>query len=126
LGQIVNGKKIYELQLKGSGKTPFSRHADGNSVVSSALREFLASELLYGLRIPTTRAASLVVADENVVRDPFYNGNLKVENAAIVLRICETFLRFGSLQVCLPDANMTEENPLENRRTLLPLLDYLL
>lgn len=63
LGQYVHDKKIYELQLKGSGKTPFSRHADGNSVVSSALREFLASELLYGLRIPTTRAASLVVAD---------------------------------------------------------------
>jgi serine/tyrosine/threonine adenylyltransferase len=54
--------KKYELQLKGSGLTPFSRHADGNSVVSSAVREFLASELMAGLSIPTTRALSLVIA----------------------------------------------------------------
>lgn len=51
-----------ELQLKGSGLTPFSRHADGNSVLSSALREFLASELMAGLGVPTTRALSLVTA----------------------------------------------------------------
>mgnify|MGYP001002862892 CR=1 FL=1 len=67
--------------------TPFSRHADGNSVVSSDLRYFLASELMAGLGIPTTRAGSLVIADEPVKRDPFYDGRIKIEKAAIVLRI---------------------------------------
>lgn len=57
--------------------SPFSRHADGNSVVSSAVREFLASELMEGLRVPTTRALSLVIAEEEVIRDPMYNGIIK-------------------------------------------------
>lgn len=87
LGNVRNGDKAYELQLKGSGLSPFSRHADGNSVVSSAVREFLVSELMAGLKVPTTRALSLVIAEEDVVRDPFYNGIIKIENAAIVLRV---------------------------------------
>lgn len=78
LGSVKHQNKRYELQLKGSGITPFSRHADGNSVLSSALREFLASELMFGLQIPTTRAVSLVLANEPVKRDPFYNGNIKI------------------------------------------------
>ena len=112
LGSVKHQDKRYELQLKGSGITPFSRHADGNSVLSSALREFLASELMFGLRIPTTRAVSLVLANEPVKRDPFYNGNIKIEKAAIVLRMCETFFRFGSLEVCLPAGQMHQANPL--------------
>ena len=67
--------------------TPFSRHADGNSVISSAVREFLASELMAGLKIPTTRAGSLIISDELVRRDPFYDGRIKTEKAAVVLRI---------------------------------------
>ncbi len=78
LGSVKNGDKQYEVQLKGSGTTPFSRFADGNSVVSSAVREFVASELMAGLQIPTTRAASLVIADEDVKRDPFYNGRVRI------------------------------------------------
>ena len=73
---------------------------------------------MFGLNIPTTRAASLVIADEKVKRDPFYDGRIRFEKAAIVLRVCETFLRFGSLEVCLPDGQMRRENPLENRKLL--------
>lgn len=75
-------------------------------MVSSAVREFLASELMYGLKVPTTRALSLVIADEDVIRDPFYNGIIKVENAAIVVRVAESFLRFGSFQVCNKGAQL--------------------
>ena len=50
-----------------------------------------------GLGIPTTRAVSLVIADEDVKRDPFYNGRIRIEKAAIVLRMSESFMRFGSL-----------------------------
>jgi len=71
-----------------------------------------------GLNIATTRAASLVVADEPVKRDPLYNGNIKIEKAAIILRICETFIRFGSLEVCLSEGQMRRPHPLENRRIL--------
>ena len=78
LGNIQTTNKIFELQLKGSGVSPFSRHADGNSVTSSAVREFLASELMAGLGVPTTRALSLVIADEMVTRDPMYNGVIKL------------------------------------------------
>ena len=88
LGSTSHEGKTYELQLKGSGVTPFARRADGNSVLSSALREFLASELMAGLGIPTSRAVSLVVADEPVKRDPLYNGNITFENASVVLRTC--------------------------------------
>ncbi len=62
MGHLRNEGKAFELQLKGSGLSPFSRHADGNSVVSSAVREFLVSELMAGLGVPTTRALSLVIA----------------------------------------------------------------
>ena len=65
-----------------------------------------------GLGIPTTRAASLVIADENIKRDPFYDGRIRVEKAAQVLRTAKSFLRFGSLEVCLSNGNMRKANPL--------------
>ena len=77
-----------------------------------------------GLGIPTTRAGSLVITDEDVRRDPFYNGRIRIEKAAIVLRISEVFIRFGSLEVCLPAGNMVSQNQMKNRKTLLPLCDY--
>eukprot|EP00775_Hariotina_reticulata_P002537 gene2537-2839_t len=79
----------WELQLKGAGLTPFSRQADGRKVLRSSLREFLASEALAGLGIPTTRAGSLVVS-----------GKDKLESCAVVSRIAQTFLRFGSFEIC--------------------------
>ncbi|XP_048366951.1 protein adenylyltransferase SelO-like [Sphaerodactylus townsendi] len=69
----------WELQLKGSGRTPYSRNGDGRAVLRSSVREFLGSEAMHYLGIPTSRAASLVVSDDVVWRDPFYNGDIKKE-----------------------------------------------
>src|SRR5690606_21251445 len=81
----------WELQLKGAGRTPFSRGADGRAVLRSSIREFLCSEAMHGLGIPTTRALALVACDEPVVR-------ASVETAAIVTRMSPSFLRFGSFE----------------------------
>lgn len=73
LGEIVNSKKErWELQLKGAGKTPYSRFADGLAVLRSSIREFLCSEAMHSLGIPTTRALCLVTTGKFVVRDMFY------------------------------------------------------
>lgn len=79
-----------------------------------------------GLNIPTSRAASLVLANEEVTRDPLYNGVIKKEKAAIVLRVAESFLRFGSFQVCNKGAQMDTGNSLKNREILKPLADCLI
>ena len=67
--------KILELQIKGGGPTPFSRGSDGRAVLRSSIREFLCSEAMWALGIPTTRAASLIVSDTTVARDKLYTGN---------------------------------------------------
>jgi uncharacterized protein YdiU (UPF0061 family) len=77
------------MQLKGAGPTPYSRHADGRKVLRSSLREFLASEAVHALRIPSTRAGSIVVSQSLATRDPLYSGDVKQENCAVVLRIGE-------------------------------------
>ncbi|XP_058912676.1 protein adenylyltransferase SelO-like isoform X2 [Kogia breviceps] len=89
----------WELQLKGSGKTPYSRNGDGRAVLRSSLREFLCSEAMYYLRIPTSRAASLVVSDDAVWRDQFYSGNVVKERGAVVLRVAKSWFRIGSLEI---------------------------
>ncbi|XP_060016689.1 protein adenylyltransferase SelO-like isoform X3 [Lagenorhynchus albirostris] len=89
----------WELQLKGSGKTPYSRNGDGRAVLRSSVREFLCSEAMYYLRIPTSRAASLVVSDDAVWRDQFYNGNVVKERGAVVLRVAKSWFRIGSLEI---------------------------
>ncbi|KAF8779224.1 hypothetical protein HU200_002901 [Digitaria exilis] len=100
LGEVVNSRgERWELQLKGSGKTPYSRFADGLAVLRSSIREFLCSEAMHGLGIPTTRALCLVETGKSVVRDMFYDGNAKEEPGAIVCRIAPSFLRFGSYQI---------------------------
>ncbi len=77
LGEIVNQKTNdkWELQLKGAGPTPFSRNSDGRKVLRSSIREFLCSEAMFNLNVPTTRAGSCVTSDSTVIRDPFYNGH---------------------------------------------------
>jgi uncharacterized protein YdiU (UPF0061 family) len=87
------------LQLKGAGKTPYSRFADGLAVLRSSIREFLCSEAMHGLGIPTTRALCLVTTGKFVVRDMFYDGNPKEEPDAIVCRVAQSFIRFGSYQI---------------------------
>jgi uncharacterized protein YdiU (UPF0061 family) len=100
LGELkdVDGKS-WELQLKGAGPTPYSRGADGRAVLRSSLREFLCSEVMHGLGVPTTRALSLVTTGEDVVRDMFYDGRPAAEPGAITSRVAPTFLRFGNFQI---------------------------
>lgn len=90
---------LQELQLKGAGPTPYSRGADGRAVLRSSIREFLCSEALHHLGIPTTRALSLVATGDTVVRDMFYDGNPRPEPGAIVCRVAPSFLRFGHFQL---------------------------
>ena len=88
-----NTNERYELQLKGAGKTPYSRFADGRAVVRSSIREFVVSEALNSLGIPTTRALSLTLAPEARVRRE------TMEPAAIVARFAQTWLRLGTFDL---------------------------
>ncbi|CAN8256504.1 unnamed protein product [Cochlearia groenlandica] len=100
LGEVLNSKgERWELQLKGAGKTPYSRFADGLAVLRSSIREFLCSESMHYLGIPTTRALCLLTTGQDVTRDMFYDGNPKEEPGAIVCRVSQSFLRFGSYQI---------------------------
>ncbi|HTA64885.1 MAG TPA: YdiU family protein, partial [Xanthomonadaceae bacterium] len=89
----------WELQLKGAGPTPYSRNADGRAVLRSSIREFLCSEAMHHLGVPTTRALSLVATGEEVVRDMFYDGHPKAEPGAIVCRVAPSFVRFGNFEL---------------------------
>ncbi|TNV81379.1 hypothetical protein FGO68_gene17630 [Halteria grandinella] len=111
LGDVKTGDGgLMELQLKGAGKTPYSRQADGRAVLRSSVREYLCSEAMHYLGIPTSRAASLVVSDETKVqRDPLYSGNVIWEKCAIVMRLAPTFFRFGSFEV------FKERDPMSGR-----------
>lgn len=118
LGEYVNrAGERWELQLKGSGRTPYSRDADGRAVLRSSVREFLCSEAMYYLGIPTSRAAALVVSDDPVLRDQFYNGFTKTERAAVVLRLAPSWFRFGSLEILAHNGELT---------SLKKLLDFIL
>jgi serine/tyrosine/threonine adenylyltransferase len=100
LGEVVTpGKGRMEFQLKGAGPTPYSRRADGRAVLRSSIREFLCSEAMHFLGVPTTRALSLVSTGDEVVRDLFYDGNPKPEPGAIVCRVSPSFLRFGNFEI---------------------------
>ena len=100
LGEIVNAAgQRWELQLKGAGPTPYARTADGRAVLRSSVREFLCSEAMHHLGVPTTRALSLVATGEQVVRDMFYDGHPKAEPGAIVCRVAPSFLRFGNFEL---------------------------
>jgi len=100
LGEIVNSQgQRWALQLKGAGLTPYSRTADGLAVLRSSVREFLCSEAMHHLGVPTTRALSLILTGEQVTRDMFYDGHPKSELGAIVCRVAPSFTRFGSFQI---------------------------
>jgi serine/tyrosine/threonine adenylyltransferase len=125
-GQLGDGRAInlfevnhknqqWALQLKGAGKTPYSRGADGLAVLRSSIREYLCSEAMFHLGVPTTRALSLVLTGDEVVRDMFYDGNPELEKGAIVCRVAPTFVRFGNFQI------FTWRQDLEN---LKKLTDY--
>ncbi|XP_076035975.1 protein nucleotidyltransferase YdiU-like [Oratosquilla oratoria] len=117
LGHYTNRKKErWELQLKGSGKTPYSRHGDGRAVIRSSVREFLGAEAMAALGFRTSRCASIVIGDEKVIRDQFYNGNIKREKTAVVLRLAPTWFRFGSLEI------LTRKGEIENLKLLVDFI----
>ncbi|KAJ9469263.1 hypothetical protein DIPPA_17748 [Diplonema papillatum] len=93
---------FFELQLKGAGKTPYSRAGDGRAVVRSSIREYLGQEALFALGVPSSRSVACVRSlKEKVTRDKLYNGNLLKEDVAVVLRAAGApgFIRFGSFEV---------------------------
>lgn len=110
-GQLGDGRAIYlgeviapdrqrwVLQLKGAGPTPYSRGGDGYAVLRSSVREFLCSEAMFHLGVPTTRAVSLVLSGKEIMRDMFYNGNPEFEPGAVVCRAAPSFVRFGHLEI---------------------------
>jgi uncharacterized protein YdiU (UPF0061 family) len=99
LGEVLRDGARWELQLKGAGRTAYSRTADGRAVLRSSLREFLCSEAMHRLGVPTTRALSLVATGDLVVRDMFYDGNPQAEPGAIVCRVAPSFVRFGNFEI---------------------------
>ena len=108
LGEVLNaGGERWELQLKGAGPTPYSRTADGRAVLRSSIREFLCSEAMHHLGVPTTRALSLVTTGDAVVRDMFYNGNAQEEPGAIVCRVAPSFIRFGNFEILAARNDLT-------------------
>ena len=99
LGEVVSNGERHALQLKGAGMTPYSRTADGLAVLRSSLREFLCSEAMFHLGVPTTRALSLITTGEEVVRDILYSGDPKPEPGAVVCRVAPSFIRFGNFEI---------------------------
>lgn len=102
-----DGVSLIEAQLKGAGRTPYSRHADGRAVLRSSIRELVASEAMHSMGIPTTRAASIALSGDTVVRDMYYDGNVANERAAVVMRLAPTFIRFGSFEITKPRDPLT-------------------
>jgi serine/tyrosine/threonine adenylyltransferase len=91
LGELETRAGRREIQLKGSGRTPYSRMGDGRAVLRSSIREFLCSEAMHGLGIPTTRALCVTGSDAPVRRE-------EIETAAVVTRVAPTFVRFGHFE----------------------------
>ena len=105
--------KTWELQLKGAGPTAYSRRADGRAVLRSSVREYLMSEAMHYLGVPTTRALALVATGDKVVRDMFYDGRPAYEPGAIVMRAAPSFLRFGNFEM------LAARNEMENLKNLI-------
>lgn len=93
LGEVVHPSgSRWEVQLKGAGRTPYSRGGDGRAVLRSSIREYLCSEAMHGLGIPTTRALCITGSDLPVHRE-------SIETGALVTRLSPSFIRFGSFEV---------------------------
>ena len=114
LGDVINNNgERWTLQLKGAGETPYSRSADGLAVLRSSIREFLCSEAMFHLGVPTTRALSLFATGDQVWRDMFYDGNADYEHGAVVCRVAPSFLRFGNFEI------FASRNDIKTLKTLL-------
>ncbi|XP_038212360.1 protein adenylyltransferase SelO-like [Zerene cesonia] len=100
LGEYVNrAGQRWQIQLKGSGQTPYSRVYDGRAALRSCIREMVASEACHHLGIPTIRSAALVVSDETIVRDMYYTNTPRREKAAVLMRLSPSWFRFGSMEI---------------------------
>ena len=102
VGLFEIGGNIYELQLKGAGKTPFSRGGDGRATLRSSIREYLASEAMYHMGIPTTRALSLITSESELIKRPSYklsDGTMYVDHATIICRVARSFYRIGHFEL---------------------------
>ena len=116
LGEVETPSGPQEIQLKGAGKTPYSRMGDGRAVLRSSIREFLCSEAMHGLGIPTTRALCVTGSDAAVRRE-------EIETAAVVTRTAPSFIRFGHFEhfsyrnqpAQLQDAGRLRHRPLLSR-----------
>jgi len=108
LTEVEHNNEFFTLQLKGAGKTPYSRTADGLAVLRSSIREYLCAEAMHYLGVPTTRSLSLMLSGDQVLRDILYNGNPAYEKGAIVCRVAPSFIRFGSFEM------LTARNELKN------------
>ena len=92
LGEHINKNNVrFDIQLKGSGKTPYSRNGDGRAALGPVLREYIVSEAMHGLNIPTTRALAAVTTGEDIVRESLLPG-------AILTRVASSHLRVGTFQ----------------------------
>ncbi|CAK4068840.1 MULTISPECIES: protein adenylyltransferase SelO [Vibrio] len=92
LGEVTSPTgQMFDIHLKGAGLTPYSRMGDGRAVLRSTIREYLCSEAMAGLGIPTTRALGMLTSDTPVYRD-------KVESGALLLRVAESHIRFGHFE----------------------------
>ncbi len=91
---LTQNKKRFDIQFKGSGKTPYSRQADGRAALGPMLREYIISEAMNGLKIPTTRSLAVVKTGENVIRETILKG-------AILTRVASSHIRVGTFQYAL-------------------------
>ncbi len=114
LGELVTSTGRQTLQLKGAGPTPYSRSADGLAVLRSSVREFLCSEAMYHLGVPTTRALSLSLTGDQVMRDMLYDGHPEFEPGAVVCRVAPNFIRFGSFELPASMGEIDELRALTN------------
>lgn len=115
LTEVEHNNQKWAIQLKGAGETQYSRTADGLAVLRSSIREYLCSEAMHHLGVPTTRALSLSLSGDQVLRDVLYNGNPDYEKGAIVSRVAPSFLRFGSYEIF---------GARGDKKTLKTLVDY--
>ena len=99
LFEVDHNQQKHTLQLKGAGKTPYSRNADGLAVLRSSIREYLCAEAMYHLGVPSTRSLSLSTSGDEVLRDILYDGNPAYEKGAIVCRVAPSFIRFGNFEI---------------------------
>ncbi|NQZ31423.1 MAG: YdiU family protein [Oceanospirillaceae bacterium] len=106
LEAVINGQR-WEMQLKGGGRTPYCRGADGRAVLRSSIREFLAQEHMHALGVPTSRSLSLYVSKTEQVKRPWYSegsrshnpDRLIAEAVAISTRVAPSFIRVGQLEL---------------------------